>query len=167
MEITEIKICTYCKIPRPSNRFRWRYKKGCKYQQGKCIDCENEWQRTKNYGNKEVRRYMYANNINGYRDKIIATNKKSAERRKDKLKEMRATPEWKERHKEYLKKYVDSYKERAKQTKRKYQEKNMGGLTDKYIIDKLRGVGIDNPGPEMIELKRLQIMIIRESKKNK
>lgn len=160
----ETKCCTYCKLPKPLNRFGVRYKNGYKYTYGKCMDCQATHQRVRNYKNKEVRREMYRLNINGYRDKIRATNKKSAERRKDKLKQTRATPEWKERHKKYLKEWNPKNETKIRGYKRKYQEKIMLPLTDKYIRAKFREAGINNPTPELIELKRLQIQGLRTIK---
>ena len=162
------KICSRCKKPKSIKKcFRFRVdnrrKPPLKYYNNVCRDCERE--DSKRYYKKE-------SSTEAGRKKINASAlKRYHERYRDKqLVEMK-----KKRGTSKYKKYIKSYRERNKEkiarqeeiTKRRYHEKNRDKVTDKYCENLLRtqGVRSEQITPEMIELKRSQVLLSRIKEK--
>jgi hypothetical protein len=89
----------------------------------------------------------------------------------EKMKVKRQTPEYKEMMRLYRAKNKEKIFKQEVVTKKRYQQKHRDGLTDEYVIRQLVNQEIADRDmlkihPEIIEAKRLQLLIIRKTKQN-
>jgi hypothetical protein len=89
----------------------------------------------------------------------------------EKMRAKRQTPEYKQMIREYRLKNKEKIFKQEVITKKRYQQKHRDGLTDEYIIRQLVNQEIADRDilkehPEIIEAKRLQLLIIRKTKNN-
>lgn len=162
------KVCAKCGIEKDDEQFRIRIDKrvlkpsGLVYRNNRCLKCESEInsERSKNERKTDegkAKHNKWAKEFHKrHRDKCL-----------DKMKEYRATPEYKEYMKEYRLKNKEKIKNQEKLTKKKYSEKNRDSITDKYVARVLRANG-DNRSIEeilkdqsLIEIHRSKILISR------
>lgn len=167
-----MKVCSRCKKRKRDNQFRFRYDKrgrGSKalvYLNNTCRKCDSEIQNKNYFKNKDnpefrkkwvdkSREYYYA-----HKEEI-----------KEKMRLKRQTPEYKAMMKAYRQKRKDIIREQEIITKKRYHEKHRDNLTDTYIIRQLANQKIADKHdlvnhPEIIEAKRLQILIKRKINQN-
>jgi hypothetical protein len=165
-----MKICTKCKISKQDTDFRIRHetRRGGKYSylNSTCRKCDSAIQqeyylkykdelwhkeKTRNLGKEYYRK-----------NKILISEKN---------KQKRQTPEYKAMVRSYREKNKNKIKGQEVITKKRYHEKNCYGLTDKYIVQQLIKQEIADRvmlemHPEIIEAKRLQLLIIRKTKQH-
>jgi len=108
----------------------------------------------KKHNKTEHKRYIK------YRDIICAKNKIR-----------RQTPEYKKMMLDYRNKNKEKIAAQEKVTKRRYHEKHRDNLTDTYIKNQLKSQRIADDDtikmyPQILEAKRLQLLIIRKTKNN-
>lgn len=87
-----------------------------------------------------------------------------------KMKAKRQTTEYKTKMKMYRHKNKNKIFAQEVITKKRYYEKNRDGVTDQYVLNQLRTqklIDVDYaPTPELIEAKRLQLLIKRQIRNN-
>lgn len=164
-----MKVCSRCHIDKEDECFRVRKenRRGCcTYLNNNCIECERELKRE------------YDKNVKlrpDYPAKHAAWNLKNYHKNRDKfikkMKERRTTPEYKAYMKAYRERNKEKIREQEIITKKRYQEKNWSELSDVYVINQLVSQGVADKElllqtPELIQLKRVQILIKRKIKTN-
>ncbi len=162
-----MKTCTKCGDPKPDDRFRTRTKGKYTWIFGKCMDCEAKEQRARNEIKKQDTKQKQI-----WRERAKAYRNKNKEEYNAKQREKKKDP----KHKEYMRKYRKENAEKIaadhKIVARRFHEHNRDNLTDTYITNKLTN-DKKHPfpkhliTPEMIEVKRLQIQILRATGKAK
>lgn len=189
-ELPESKACTRCKEIKGKDCYRIRCgKRGYIYFNPTCIGCDKDYSR-ENYQKrkndpvfKEINRVRARKYLQKSADEIKERRKKPEyikkhaswenkryHRIKDKvaakMKVKRQTPEYKEMMRSYREKNRSKIHKQEKVTKKRYSEKHRDGLTDDYIKRLFRNNGLREPTPELIEAKRIQLLIIRKTQKN-
>lgn len=167
-----MKVCSRCKIEKDASEFRMRYDKigpGSKaltYLNNICKKCESEIQ-NKNY-------FAHKDNPE-FKEKWLEKSREYYQKNKDlikqKMKAKRQTPEYKEMMRNYRARNKEKIFRQEIVTKKRYQQKHRDGLTDEYVIRQLINQEIADretlkAHPEIIEAKRLQLLIIRKTKQN-
>jgi len=188
------KNCTRCGCYKTEANTRLRKQGNSTYLNATCKSCDNEIQRSYYEKVKDNPEFKEKNRLRGkvYLNKNIEkvrAIRKSAEyikkhnqwelnryhKVKDvvsiKMKTKRQTPEYKEMMRKYRMKNKEKIKQQEVITKKRYQEKHRDNLTDEYIIRLLINQDVADREtltmhPEIIEAKRLQLLIIRKTKKN-
>lgn len=189
-----MKVCSRCHIEKDDSDFRTRTDKRpgreCIYLNNECKQCDKE--RASIYYEKckddpafkkkncdRVNKYRETNHekikmrrsTREYAEKHAKWNLGSYYRMKDiiahRMKTKRQTPEYKQMMREYRERAKEAISKKSKITKRRWSQKHMENLTDEYISMKLFNC-IDREfirnHPELIEAKRLQILIKRKTK---
>lgn len=187
--------CYSCKENKPKTDFRIRGDRKCKkdFYNPTCKACERKRQKeyynthkdnhefkkkniasTKAYAEKSFEQIRIRKDNPEYKKKKAAWELNRYYRNKDRisarLKIKRQTTAYKENRKRYIQENKEKIHQQEIITKRRYQRKNVDGLTDKYIIRNLVDSGIDKEiiikAPELIEAKRFQLLIKRKIKTN-
>lgn len=192
--LPESKVCNRCHVEKHQNEFRIRQDKrdGFSYLNNECRECDKEraavyYAKRKddpNFKRKNAersRQYIKSNSdqirqrrtTEQYKKKHAVGNMNSYYRVKDRvaarMRVKRQTPEYKSMMKSYREKNKSKIHEQEKITKRRYHEKHRDALTDEYIINQLKSQGVADENilekcPQLIEAKRIQILIKREIK---
>ena len=165
------KCCKRCKVVKSGTNFRIRTeaRRGghFKYLNNTCRECDNKITRER------------WNTIKDRPEEIAKNRKRSNEYReknKEKVLEKNKIRRQSEYHKVNRRKYIERNKEKiyAQEviTKKRYHEKNRDAITDKYAFNLLRTQGIIDKDiakkhPEIIEVKKAQLLLQREIKKMK
>lgn len=132
-------------------------------------------ERARNYIVNNIEKIRIRKGTKDFLAKHAKWNKDSYNRMKDvvsaKMKVKRQTPEYKEMMRAYRARNKEKIFRQEVITKKRYHEKNRDGLTDQYIINQLNSQGIADKEtlknyPEIIEAKRVQLLIIRKTKNN-
>jgi hypothetical protein len=132
-------------------------------------------ERARSYTNRNIEKIKIRKQTKEFLAKHNKWNKDSYHRMKDvinaKMKVKRQTSEYKEMMKNYRAKNKEKIHKQEVITKRRYHEKHRDGLTDEYVIRQLVTQEIADREilkihPEIIEAKRVQLLIIRQTKKN-
>lgn len=194
-ELNDIKICTRCKIEKPRDEFRIRVEdKKYYYINPTCMVCDSEIaaiyykkhkddpafkqknvDKTRAYAEKYCSEIRQKRQRPEFKKKHAAWNMKSYYRVKDKvaarMKEKRKTPEYKKMMMDYRKRNKEKIYEQERITKTRYFSKHRDNLTDEYIIRLFINNGVCDRDhllkhPELIEAKRLQILIQRKITNN-
>ena len=166
--LPENKECSHCNILKPKDEFRTRWERRVEpafpYLNNTCKKCDTELthlahktRRKTPEGKEKNRKWAKASYYNR-RQKAIEYMKKT-----------RQTEEYKKRRKDYIEKNKSKIYKQELITKRRYHEKNRDNLTDVYISNQLKSQGVASQEiielcPQLIEAKRLQILIKREIK---
>lgn len=151
-----MKTCTRCKISKQDEAFRKRFSryKDKKYffLNSTCRECDKELALDYYWKHRTPERLAK----NAARTKVYNAARKTE--LKEKRRQKRNTPEYK--------KYMKEYRERRKEiifkqevvTKKRYHEKHRDAISDKYVTAVLRSNGEQNPNPDRIEIKRVEIL---------
>lgn len=187
-EIPAFKVCTRCKENKPKTEFDPRICKGSFILRAHCKDCDKAYRkaaydkkkddplfkeknriRTKEYVEKNIDAVKKRRNCPEFRKKKAGWENKRYHRIKDRvsarMKIKRQTPEYKQMMREYRTRNKHKIYSQEVITKRRYHEKNRDNTTDKYVKNLLRTQGLAIT-PEIVEAKRLQILIKRKIKNN-
>lgn len=164
------KACTRCKKTKPQSDFRTRIEKRAEphweYLNPTCRLCDKELsrervqiQRSTPEGREKHNKWALEFHAR-HREKCLAEMKKR-----------RDTPEYKAHMKEYRDKRKDIIYQQEVVTKKRYARKHIDALTDEYVIRKLVDQNVADKEtliqhPEIIEAKRLQILIKRKIKQH-
>lgn len=183
------KVCNRCKKKKEAAEFRIRSsKEGYVYLNSECRQCDKERAeiyyakvkdkpefkernrlRQKEYAEKNCDQIKQRRKKPEYLKKHAELESKRyykvRDRIKAKMKIKRQTPEYKKMMKEYRKKNKERIYQKEVVTKLRYHEKHRDGLTDDYITRLLKTQGLAVT-PEIIEAKRLQLLIQRKIKQN-
>lgn len=189
-----MKVCRNCLINKEDSEFRIRHDKrsGISRLNNTCRFCDAEYSRMyydkhkndpafKEKNVKRVRAYAHKNvdvikvrrQTKEYLEKHAKWELNRYYRMKDvingKAKVKRQTPEYKAKMKAYREKNKEKIFKQEVVTKKRYHEKHRDNLTDKYIIRQLISQDVATrevllAHPEIIEAKRLQLLIIRNNK---
>jgi len=159
-KLTEKKVCTRCKNEKVAKAFRVRVKNGNSYLNSTCKKCESELAMICHNKKKNDPEFKKKNAERSKKYVIEHSDEVRAKR-----KTYRQTPAYKKMMKEYRQRNKHKIYLQEIVTKSRYHEKNRDPITDKYVINILRTQGIRNPSPEVIEIKRSQILLARIKKK--
>lgn len=163
-----MKVCTRCKKDLDDSCFRKRrdtYKDSVYFSLNPtCRKCDSEITKIYYANKKDIPEFKNKN-----RERVKKHRQDNWEIEKIKAKNRRQTPEYKEMMRNYRKKNKEKIYQQEAIGKRKYYEKNRDGLTDIYIIGLYRTQGLADEEtlkkhPELIEAKRLQILLTRKIK---
>lgn len=167
-----MKNCSRCQENKEDSDFRMRYDKRGKgsksmaYLNNTCKKCDSEIQNKNYFAHKDDAEFKetWLKNSREYyhRNKHLIS---------EKMKLKRQTPEYKEMMRRYRTNNKEKIFKQEVVTKKRYQQKHRDGLTDEYIIRQLVNQEIADRDilkshPEIIEAKRLQLLIIRKTKNN-
>lgn len=167
-----MKVCSRCKIEKEDDQFRWRYEKrgkgsrALKYLNNTCRQCDSEIQNKNYFKNKDNP---------DFRKKWVEKSNEYYHAHKEQIKvkmmAKRQTPEYKKMMRDYRKRRKGIIHSQEVVTKRRYHEKHRDNVTDEYIIRQLITQGLATREslkghPEIIEAKRLQILIKRKIKQH-
>lgn len=166
-----MKICSRCKANKEDSEFRIKHDKRVgkerSYLNNTCKKCDSEISTATYYSKKHDLEFMkkWAKKTRDY-------NSKNREIIRQKQKVKRQTPEYKEMMRKYRAKNKEKIHKQEVITKKRYHEKNRDGITDKYVIGQLASQEILDREtikkyPEIIEAKRIQLLISRKTKNNR
>lgn len=161
--LPENKICAHCKKEKPAKDYRVRYDKRSEpiiqYLNNTCRECDAEISR--------INQQKVRSTPEGRR-RHCDWARTSYKRRRDKvivqMKERRQTPEYKEMMRQYRQRNKTKIYDQEVVTKKRYHIKHRDGLTDGYIRRLFIGNGLGEPTPELIQAKRIQLLIQRKTK---
>jgi hypothetical protein len=187
------KVCLSCKQELPIDLFKIVILKGVqKHQQATCKPCMKEYKKAYYEANKErIKEQMRDWNkrnpdfIQNWRannpDKVAKYRKAARPRARERAKEQYwEDPEsarlkvrqYKEANKEFVKRRKKEWNAESKEHLRMYYNKKTEQLSDSYIRNKLaanhkreRTLCSENIPQDLVELKRLQLLIQRELRK--
>lgn len=165
-----MKTCSRCRIDKEDSDFRMRYEKRGKgskklsYLNNTCRQCESKTQNKTYFSKKDDPKFL-----EDWRKKSRDYYQKNKEIIREKARIKRQKPEYKEMVRKYREKNKDKIHKQEVITKRRYHEKHRDGLTDDYIIRQLISQDVATRStlkmhPEIIEAKRLQLLITRKTK---
>lgn len=168
VSIPDEKVCSKCNEKKNKNDFRVRADKRSDppfiYLNNTCKKCDAElhlerFRKERNTPEGKARHNRWAREFHHrHREKCLAA-----------AKERRNRPGYKEMISEYRNRNRDKLNKKSVITKRRWSQKHMENLTDEYISMKLFNC-IDREfiknHPELIEAKRLQILIKRKMQNN-
>ena len=158
-----MKVCAHCQIEKDESFFGHKCDKRrnppLHYLDNVCNECRAARQRERTRKERQTPEGRAKHNF-----WTNESHKRNREKNLAKMKERRATPEYKA--------YMKAYRERRKEiiyqqeliTKRKYFDKNRDSVSDEYCIQKIKEqqkITRENITAEMIERKRIQILIKR------
>jgi|GEM_PF-1689961 len=147
--VENTKICTGCKIEMLATKEFFHSQKGGKYGLGsKCKQCINGVNIKRNEGDCEKVKEFYRKWKKDYSEKVKKRQKKYYKNNSEKC--MKAAGKWKKNNPEKVK---------------ENQRKTIENLTDSYIASSLRA-RVNHLNPQVIETRRLIILIKRELRKN-
>lgn len=165
------KCCKRCKVVKSGTHFRIRTesRRGCnfKYLNYTCRECDSILQRerwnTIKYLPEEIAK-------NRTRSKQYREKNKEAILEKEKLR--RQTESYKENRRKYIERNKEKIFSQEEICKKRYSKYHMENITDKYAFSLLRAQGVIDKDsakkyPEIIELKKAQLLLHREIKKIK
>lgn len=185
------KQCNKCKAIKDASRFRVRLNKN-KYLMlnSICMECElinakeyyernksdeefkrKNRERAKAYKDKNCDEVRARRQKPEYLKKHSSWEKKRYGKKREeiaaKMKIKRQTPDYKNKMRAYREKNKDKIYSQEVVTKKRYAEKHRDNVTDEYVIRQLVGQGYATREslqsyPEIIEAKRLQILIKRQ-----
>lgn len=144
------KVCTRCIVQKRASEFgtNVRARDGLNTR---CKDCIREVSRRRYYENADASR---------------AASRAAYER--DKEAHYRRTSAYKkarrERFREIDKAWREANPDKVKAFESRKSRKKIDDLADRYVKDKLRKLGVPTPSPELIEMKREQLMLYRLTK---
>jgi hypothetical protein len=170
-----MKICSRCKHNLEDSAFRMRYdkrgrgSKALSYLNNTCRKCDSEISNKQYFHKKDDPGFL-----ENWRKKSREYSQKNKEIIKQKNKIKRQTPEYKKMVRDYRAKNKEKISKQEKITRERYARKNTDNLTDTYIIQKLiagdKGITTKEAAKifpkELIEAKRLQILLKRKIKNN-
>ena len=187
-----IKVCLSCKQELPIDLFRTVMVKGIEKRQAKCKPCMREYQKAYYEANREhiqgVMKEWNKKNpeyINKWRtensDKVKQYREAHKPRARERVKEQYwkdpesarlKSRQYKEANKEFVKRRKKEWNAESKEHLRMYYNKKTEQLSDSYIRNKLaanhkreRTLCSEDIPQDLVELKRLQLLIQRELRK--
>jgi hypothetical protein len=166
--IENTKICTGCKIEMLATKEFFGIKKGGKYGlRSRCKKCKKAFDGKYRIHNAKKIKKRNEKWRKENPEKVKEHCKKYRENNIEKCKESIAN--WRknnsEKYNENKKKWKKENPEKAKDIRKKANRKNVKNLVDSYVADLLK-TPIKHLNPQIIETRRLIILIKRELRKN-
>jgi hypothetical protein len=164
-----IKFCGKCKTEKSVSEFG-RYKRKLKDRIKICIctycsQCHRDKANADYNKKKDLAEFKQLN-----RNRSLQNYHANKEGCRIKNKIYRETPQAKQKRKENWHKTKNIYKDRLQKSYKRYYQKSIDKLTDHYIIVQLEKEGVprslSKSNPELIEAKRLTLLIKRKIKNN-
>jgi hypothetical protein len=168
--IPETKVCSRCQSEKPKTDFRIRTDKRSEpaftYLNNTCMKCDADIQRE-----RHRRQRATAEGRQKHNDQAKTFHRRHREKVLSIGKQKRQTPEYKEKMRAYRKRNKDKIHNQEVVTKKRYHEKHRDNVTDEYVIRQLITQGVATRDslrshPELIEAKRIQILIKRQINSN-
>lgn len=174
-----VKKCAKCDVEKPISEFNFRHSRGQKVPRSRCRNCESVDRREKYLSDpdkyRQISRVYRAHNPEKVRhsrrewalrfpDKVSALKKRYWEKNRDVVIARRKATRDPVKYRAAIKRWEENNKDKVRLSSLRWAKKQSDTLSDTYIICALRSCKITNPSPELIELKREQLMLYRMTK---